>query len=100
MNKQTLSPLGDSSILIHFGNEIDLATNLRVHALDTRLRSHPLAGVVATVPAYGTLLVHYAPLVISYAEVAEWLEAEMALVEEAAAREPRHVEVPVRYGGG
>src|SRR5512140_3521485 len=79
MNKQPPSPLGDSSILIHFGNEIDLATNLRVHALDTRLRSHPLAGVVETVPAYGTLLVHYDPLVLSYAAVTEWLEPEMAI---------------------
>lgn len=92
-------PLGDSSVLVHLGNEIDLATNLRVHALDARLRKHPLTGVIETVPAYATLLVHYDPLTLSYSQVTDWLQSEMAIIEEAAARTPRRAEVPVRYGG-
>jgi KipI family sensor histidine kinase inhibitor len=94
-----LCPLGDSSILIHFGDDIDLATNLRVHALDVRLRMHSLDGVIETVPAYATLLVYYDPLILSYAQLKDWLKSEMDLTEEAIVREPHRVEVPVQYGG-
>lgn len=96
---QMFSPLGDSSLLVQLGHDIDLSTNLRVHALDARLRSHPIGGIVETVPAYATLLVHYDPLMLDSAQVIEWLETEMALVEQATRREPRRIEVPVRYGG-
>ena len=91
--------LGDSSLLVHFGDEIDLPTNLRVHALDARLRLHPPEGILETVPAYATLLVHYDPSVLTYAEATGWLKSQMALSEEAADRKPRRIEVPVRYGG-
>ncbi len=96
---QHIFPLGDSSILVRFGDGIDLATNLRVHALDARLRVRPPSGVLETAPAYATLLVHYDPLVVTYAEVARWLEGEIDRAGEVAARKPRRLEVPVQYGG-
>ncbi len=95
----TLLPLGDSSILIQLGDEIDIAMNRRVHALDARLRRRLLQGIIETVPAYATLLVHYDPLILTYAQVADWVGEQVALVEEAVERNPHHVEVPVRYGG-
>ncbi len=98
---EKISPLGDSSILVHFGDDIDLAVNVRVHALDARLqisRNRP-EGVLEMVPAYATLLIHYEPLLLNCDRVTGWLEAEMAEAEEAAARIPRRIEVPVRYGG-
>ena len=99
MNKSVLSPLGDSSVLIHLGSEIDVATNLRVHAVDARLRQHSIVGVIETVPAYAALLVHYDPLVLTYAQVAEWLVSEMAVAEESASARRRRMIVPVHYGG-
>ncbi len=95
----TLLPLGDSSVLVRLGDEIDLAINRRVHALDARLRQHLLQGILETVPAYATLLVHYDPLVVTYAQASDWIMEHMAHAEESATREPRHIEVPVRYGG-
>ncbi len=94
-----LLPLGDSSVLIQLGDEIDLAVNRRVHTLDARLRQYAIPGIVETVPAYATLLVHYDPLIISYAGVGNWIEEQMAVTEEAAVQKPRRIEVPVRYGG-
>ena len=35
--KPKISPLGDSALLIQFGDEIDLEINRRVHALDALL---------------------------------------------------------------
>jgi inhibitor of KinA len=98
MAKQ-ISPLGDSSVLVRFGDEIDLATNLLVHALDAHMRKHPLGGIIETVPAYTTLQVHYDPLVLTCAQVTDWLQSQMPIVEEAASSAPRPTEVPVRYGG-
>lgn len=94
-----LLPLGDSSVLVHLGDEIDLATNLRVHALDAHLRARPIDGIIETVPAYATLLVHYDPLVLAFDDVSDWIKSQMALVDEGASREPRRIEVPVQYGG-
>ncbi len=91
-------PLGDSSILVRLGDDIDLATNLRIHALDARLRMHPLAGVLETVPAYATLLVHFDPLLATCGQVTEWLRSQLQKSAEAEGRAPRRIEVPVHYG--
>jgi KipI family sensor histidine kinase inhibitor len=94
-------PLGDSSILVHLGDDIDLVTNLRVHALDAQLQASPSrpAGILETVPAYATLLVHYDPLLLTCGEVVAWLKAELTQAVETAPRRARRIEVPVRYGG-
>lgn len=95
----TLLPLGDSALLIHLGDEIDPATNRRVHALDAHLRLDPPDGVIELVPAYATLLVHYDPLIIGYVEVADWARSRMDQAQEAVARPTSRIDVPVRYGG-
>ena len=95
---QKILPLSDSSALIHFGDEISLDVNRRVHALDARLRrAHP-DGIVEAVPAYATLLVHYDPLALTFDEVAAWLKEAVEDAQEVSMRQPRHIEVPVRYG--
>ena len=95
----TLKPLGDSALLITFGDEINLRINQRVHALAALLDSAPLAGITETVPAYATLLVHYDPLTLTYAQVAGWIGGQIDWTEFALTRKPRLVEVPTRYGG-
>jgi len=91
--------LGDSSVLIQLGEEIDLAINQRVHALSMLIESAPLAGISETVPAYATLVVHYDPAVLTYSEVTAWIRGQIARVNASAHRTPRQIEVPVRYGG-
>ena len=92
-------PLGDSSVLIKLGDEIDLTLNQRVHALSMGIESASLKGIFETVPAYATLVVHYDPAVLTYSEVAAWLHKQMDRVDASARRTPRQIEVPVRYGG-
>jgi KipI family sensor histidine kinase inhibitor len=58
-----------------------------------------LPGVIETVPAYGTLLVHYDPLILSFTQIKNILREKISQVEGNASRKPRQVEVPVRYGG-
>ena len=97
--KPRIVSLGDSSLLIQLGEEIDLAINQRVHALAGLIEGSALQGVIETVPAYVTLLVHYDPLVLSFAQLQKYLRTKIDLVEEITHRERRLIEVPVRYGG-
>jgi KipI family sensor histidine kinase inhibitor len=94
-----LIPFGDSALLIKFGDDIDLSINQRVHNLDALLHAKQISGVIETVPAYATLLVHYDPLILSLAQIVERVKTEMESVEENLSRKPRRIEVPVRYGG-
>jgi inhibitor of KinA len=90
---------GDSALLIQLGDEIDLATNRRVHALDVHLNAKRLGGVIETVPAYASLLVHYDPLALTFAQASDWVEKTMGKAESVVVRKPRLIEIPVRYGG-
>ena len=44
-------------------------------------------------------LLHYDPLVLTYVQASDWVNAEIDRVKSAASRKPRRIEVPVRYGG-
>ena len=97
--KSRIVPLGDSSLLVQLGDEIDLAVNQRVHTLASLVEASSINGIIETVPAYATLLVHYDPLILSFAQLKNHLRAKINLVEEASNRKRRFIEVPVRYGG-
>ena len=97
--KPKIIPLGDSSVLVQFGEEIDLAVNQRVHALGSLVEVSATPGIIETVPAYATLLVQYDPLAISFTKIKGFLFEKIAQVDENIFREPRRVEVPVRFDG-
>jgi KipI family sensor histidine kinase inhibitor len=97
--KPKIVPLGDSALLVQLGDEIDITINQHVHALAALIKSSALHGVIETVPAYSTLLVHYDPLILKRIEIQKWLRGKLAQIEKADLRRPRQIEVPVRYGG-
>ena len=93
-----LKPLGDYAILIQLGDEIAPAINARVHALDALLQN-AMPGIVETVPAYCTLLVHYDPLSLTYDEAAKRIKEKLTQLDDSTHRASRHLEIPVQYGG-
>src|SRR6266498_3543049 len=97
--KPRIVPLGDSALLVQLGDEIDITINQRVHALAAFIHRSPIKGLIETVPAYGTLLIHYDPLVLPYSEVNQWVRSKLEQVPDAKQGKPRYIEVPVRYGG-
>jgi KipI family sensor histidine kinase inhibitor len=97
--KPRIVPLGDSSVLVQLGDEIDFTINQRVHALANLVEMSAIKGIIETVPAYATLLVHYDPLVLSFSQIKNHLREKVAQVEETPHRKPRQIRVPVRYGG-
>lgn len=92
-------PLGDSALLVQLGDKIDSAINQRVHALNALLQTNSIAGIVETVPAYCTLLIHYDPLILTFDQVKRWVRDEMTQLADSFHRTPRRLEVPIRYGG-
>ena len=97
--KPAIVPLGDSALLIQFGDEIDITINQQVHALAALLNSSPLHRLIETVPAYSTLLVHYDPLVLTESEIRTWVRERLEQLGETIVKKPRQLKVPVRYGG-
>jgi KipI family sensor histidine kinase inhibitor len=97
--KPKIVPLGDSALLIQFGEEIDFTVNQRVHALAALIDVSPLDGIVGTVPAYSTILIHYDPLVLTYAQISKWTRAKLDQVQDVTSSTPRRIDVPMQYGG-
>jgi KipI family sensor histidine kinase inhibitor len=97
--KTKIVPLGDAALLIQLGDEIDITVNQRVHALAAILDASPIEGFIETVPAYGTLILHYDPLILTYAKISKWVRATLDQVEDTKLSKPRQIRVPVRYGG-
>jgi KipI family sensor histidine kinase inhibitor len=91
-------PVGDAAALVEFGATIDPTTSERVLALDRALAaiSHP--AILETVPTYRSLLIHYDPLVIDFAALADAV-GRVASRPDASVAVSRHWRVPVVYGG-
>ena len=60
-------PLGDSALTIDFGNVISPTINDRVRKLAAFFSRNPFAGMVETVPAYGSLTIFYDPVKVRQA---------------------------------
>jgi inhibitor of KinA len=97
-----ISAVGDSALLVTFGERIDAQLNALAHELTGRLNQAASTGAnwLGTVPAYASVLVRFDPLRTPPAE------AQAALAELAAdvvATLPHErgevIEIPVHYGG-
>ena len=97
--KPRIVPLGDSAVLVQLGDEINLAVNQRVHALANLITASAINGIIETVPAYATLLVHYDSLILSFTQIKNILREKLTHIQENESHQPRLVEVPVRYSG-
>ncbi len=91
-----LKPLGDSALLVSFGEVIDEETNDRVHALAGAIEKANFGWLIEVVPAYSSLAVIYDPGLIDFEGVKRAVEG-LGFSEERF--EGRLVEIPVLYGG-
>lgn len=90
-------PLGDLYLTVEFGDELSVPLNLRVIALDTALRAHPIHGVTETIPTNRSLGIVYDPFTISRERLVARLteiEEQIGQIEEVPSR---HVTIPVWY---
>jgi KipI family sensor histidine kinase inhibitor len=101
----TIAPLGDSALLVKFGDRIDPGLNERAHdlaaAVDGLRAADPRFG--RAVPAYASVLVPFDPVAVDPDEarrVVAALLGESQPPPGPGAKGPGTlVEIPVRYGG-
>ena len=93
----TIRPASDCSLLLSFGDEISFDAHLAVARLTRCLEGVP--GILNLHPAYTSLLVDFDPRLRSHAQVEELLQQRIASHSGEPPPEPRHVEIPVCYGG-
>ncbi|NJE02651.1 5-oxoprolinase subunit PxpB [Thermococcus sp. MV11] len=91
-----VKPLGDSALLISFGEVINEGINDRVHALARAIEKAGFEWLVEVVPAYSSLAVIYDPTLIDFEGVKRAVEGVEASAESF---EGELVEIPVVYGG-
>jgi len=90
-------PLGDLYLTVEFGDELSLALNFRVIALDGALKARPLRGVSETIPTNRSLGIVYDPFTVSRQELVarlKDLERQVHTIEELPSR---HVTIPIWY---
>ena len=91
-------PSGDAALTVEFARIIDPEANRRVLALDRELANKAIDGVNETVPTYRSLLVHYDPVRIGFAELSKHI-LSLAVSAATEAKSIRRWRVPVVYGG-
>ncbi len=98
MSAPLYRPVGDTALMVEFGDVIDPALHGRVLALDTALAAAPFAGFREAVPAYASLMVRFDPVETDHAGAIRALDALLAHAP-AARGEPARREVAVCYDG-
>jgi KipI family sensor histidine kinase inhibitor len=89
----------DQSLLIYFSHRITVDAHERVRRLLQLLASEPVPGIRNLHPAYCSVLVKFDPLKRRHEELEEILRQYLARLDDVKLPEPRHVEIPVCYGG-
>jgi KipI family sensor histidine kinase inhibitor len=70
--------VGEAALVVEFGEQVDVALNDRVLALDAALAADRVAGVRECVPTYRSLLIAYDPLVLDRAALVAQVRARLA----------------------
>ncbi|WP_341202242.1 5-oxoprolinase subunit PxpB [Planomicrobium okeanokoites] len=95
----SFSPLGDQTIILEIGNEINEETHHRVRAVTALLETDPPQWMTEFIPAFTTVSIVYSPLQVSYEEAKMELAALLKKASEIMLPPPRTIEIPVCYGG-
>lgn len=101
----TIQPLGNATLLLQFGNEINIETNKAVLAAAQQLQEHKASFVKDIVPAYNSLAVHYNAAAIWQTNIAaspfdtavEWVENTLCEEINTNLATATTVHIPVCY---
>jgi inhibitor of KinA len=92
-------PMGDSGLVVRFGDRIDLQVHHRVRALSDYLLAHTMEGVLEFTPAFTTICLFYDPGRWALADLCAEVQRIIERLSAARHPKPRIVEIPVCYGG-
>lgn len=89
----------DSSLLVYFGHQITLEAHQNVRRLLLLLEREPIAGVRNLHPAYCSVLLTFDTLQLQHADLERILSRYLHRFTDVTLPPPRHIEIPVCYGG-
>ncbi len=92
-------PMGESALLVSYGNRISLVLNKQVRSLGQAIRDSELPGIIDVVPAFATLLVRFDPVKCSEGDLRRVLDNSLATEPGVGQNLGRAHVIPVRYGG-
>jgi inhibitor of KinA len=92
-------PLGDSALLVQFGETIDREVHNQVRQFAERMSEHPTLGRLELTTAFTTACVFYDPTCVSFADLCEQLQPLADKPNRRRTSAVRVVEIPVCYGG-
>jgi inhibitor of KinA len=98
MAPRSWKAVGDSAILIVFGDRIDRAINADVLGLDAAIAAARIKGIVETVPSYAALMICFDPLQTDHKSVADAVMHLNSSTEDTEQGAKNHI-VHVDYGG-
>lgn len=92
-------PGGDRYVLIEFGNEMNLELNFLAQGLATAIAAEQTRGIVETAPCFASILIHYDPDRVSYADLVSELTRLIGSLgpSEAIELESRLFYLPTMY---
>jgi KipI family sensor histidine kinase inhibitor len=82
---------------VEFAEEISVAVNTQLRALEYLLQQKGVPGIVETVPGYRALLVYYDPMATTYDALVEAMQQLAAQTDATVLPAPRHIELPCCY---
>ncbi|PSR23163.1 MAG: allophanate hydrolase subunit 1 [Sulfobacillus acidophilus] len=91
-----LMPVGDSGLMIDFGEAIDPVVNRAVHQMARAIKNANIPGIWGIVPAFSTLLVEFDPLEMTVDEL-QAIIPDLRL--QPVTQKSRYFDIPVCYGG-
>ncbi len=97
--KVRFQPASDQSLLIYFGERITVEANEKVRKLLHLLEGEPITGIRNLHPAYCSLLVKFDVLKWRHEELEARLRKYLDQLRRVKLPGPRHLEIPVCYGG-
>lgn len=96
----TISPVGDSAILISFGDVICPTINRKIQHVIETIHDMKDPAIYELIPAYTSLMIQYDALAYSYTELKSKLEPVLSInIDISEEDRVTVVEIPTLYGG-
>lgn len=99
MCKTKFKPVGDSAILVTFGDAINPEIHAQVRGFHAKIEQAKIAGVVEIIPAYSDVLVVFNPLHIPFISLLAELKKIMEDMQRLTINLPKTLTIPVCYEG-
>lgn len=98
-DKPRLRLIGDTGVLVEYGDGIDPEINRRVRVMTAAVDKDEPPGILEVVPTYRSLLIVYDPRQTDPTGLESALATLEARLDQIEISPPRTVEIPVLYGG-